>query len=219
MRNEFRRHGVERNPVAVVTQVLVDKDDPAFLKPSKPIGAFMTKEAAEKHRVEDRWDVIEDAGRGWRRVVASPAPKAILELDAVRSLVAADFVVVAVGGGGIAVVEDPSGALSGASAVIDKDLASSLLARQVGADILVISTEVERVCLDWGKPTQRALDSMSLADAKRYMAEGHFKAGSMLPKVQAVIEFLEGGGKSAIITDPDHLGAALKGLAGTRILP
>jgi carbamate kinase len=219
LRNEFRRQGVERSSAALVTQVLVDKDDPAFRTPNKPIGAFMSKEQAERHRVEDRWDVVEDAGRGWRRVVASPVPKAVLEIGAVKSLLDAGFVVVAAGGGGIAVVEDSSGAVFGASAVIDKDLASSLLARQLGADILVISTAVEKVCLDYGKPTQRSLDSMSLAEAKRYMAEGHFKPGSMLPKIQAVVEFLEGGGKMAIITDPDHLGAALKGRGGTRVEP
>jgi carbamate kinase len=217
LRNEFRRQGVEQSSAALVTQVLVDGEDPAFLSPSKPIGAFMSRERAERHRVEDRWDVVEDAGRGWRRVVASPAPKAILELGAVRSLLDAGFVVVAGGGGGIAVVADASGALSGASAVIDKDLTSSLLARELGADVLVISTAVEKVCLDYGKPTQRALSVVSLAEAKRYMAEGHFEPGSMRPKIQAVVEFLEGGGEVAIITDPEHLGAALKGEAGTRI--
>ena len=219
LRNEFRRQGVERSSAALVTQVLVDKDDPAFRTPNKPIGSFMSKEQAERHRVEDKWDVVEDAGRGWRRVVASPVPKAVLEIGAVKSLLDAGFVVVAAGGGGIAVVEDSSGAVTGASAVIDKDLASSLLARQLGADVLVISTAVEKVCLDYGKPTQRSLDSMTLAETKRYMAEGHFKPGSMLPKMQAVVEFLEAGGKVAIITDPDHLGAALKGRGGTRVEP
>ena len=219
LRNEFRRQGVERSSAALVTQVLVDKDDPAFRTPNKPIGGFLSKEHAERHRVEDGWDVVEDAGRGWRRVVASPVPKAVLEIGAVKSLLDAGFVVVAAGGGGIAVVEDSSGAVTGASAVIDKDLASSLLARQLGADVLVISTAVEKVCLDYGKPTQRSLDSMTLAETKRYMAEGHFKPGSMLPKMQAVVEFLEAGGKVAIITDPDHLGAALKGRGGTRVEP
>jgi carbamate kinase len=219
LRNEFRRQGVERSSAALVTQVLVDRNDPAFRTPNKPIGAFMSKEQAERHRVDDGWDVVEDAGRGWRRVVASPVPKAVLEIGAVKSLLDAGFVVVAAGGGGIAVVEDSSGAVTGASAVIDKDLASSLLARQLGADILVISTAVEKVCLDYGKPTQRSLDSMTLAETKRYMAEGHFMPGSMLPKMQAVVEFLEAGGKVAIITDPDHLGAALKGRGGTRVEP
>ena len=219
LRNEFRRQGVDRSSAALVTQVLVDQDDPAFRTPNKPIGSFMSNEQAERHRVDDEWEVVEDAGRGWRRVVASPVPKAVLEIAAVKSLLDAGFVVVAAGGGGIAVVQDSSGAVTGASAVIDKDLASSLLARQLGADVLVISTAVEKVCLDYGKPTQRSLDSMTLAETKRYMAQGHFKPGSMLPKMQAVVEFLEAGGKVAIITDPDHLGAALNGRGGTRVEP
>ncbi|MBI2713714.1 MAG: carbamate kinase [Rhizobiales bacterium] len=219
LRNELRRHRLARSPAAVVTLVLVDRDDPAFSHPTKPIGAFLSKERAEEHRQKDGWDVVEDAGRGWRRVVASPTPKAILDLEAVRSLLDAGFVVVAAGGGGIAVVEDPSGDIFGASAVVDKDLASSLLARQLGADVLVITTDVEKVCIDYGKPGQKALDAMTVAEAKRYMAEGHFKPGSMLPKVQAIIEFLGGGGKQAIITDPEHIAAALEGSGGTRVTP
>ena len=219
LRNELRRNRLARSTAALVTLVLVDRDDPAFSHPTKPIGAFLTKERAEEHRQKDGWDVAEDAGRGWRRVVASPTPKAILDLDAVRSLLDAGFVVVAAGGGGIAVIEDPSGDIYGASAVVDKDLASSLLARQLSADVLVITTHVEKVYLDYGKPEQKALDAMTLAEAKRYMGEGHFKSGSMLPKVQAVIEFLEGGGKQAIITDPEHVAAALEGRGGTRVTP
>jgi carbamate kinase len=219
LRNELRRHRLARSPAAVVTLVLVDRDDPAFRNPTKPIGAFLSKERAEEHRQKDGWDVVEDAGRGWRRVVASPVPKAILDLDAVRSLLDSGFVVVAAGGGGIAVVEDPSGDIFGASAVVDKDLASSLLARQLGADVLIITTDVEKVCLDYGKPGQRALDAMTVAEAKRYITEGHFKPGSMLPKVQAVIEFLEDGGRQAIITDPEHVAAALEGRGGTHVTP
>jgi carbamate kinase len=219
LRNELRRHRLARSPAAIVTLVRVDRDDPAFRHPTKPIGAFLTKERAEEHRQKDGWDVAEDAGRGWRRVVASPTPKAILDLDAVRSLLDAGFVVVAAGGGGIAVIEDPNGDIYGASAVVDKDLASSLLARQLDADVLVITTHVEMVYLDYGKPGQKALDTMTVAEAKRYIAEGHFKPGSMLPKVQAVIEFLEGGGKQAIITDPEHVAAALEGRGGTRVMP
>ncbi len=219
LRNELRRHRLARSTAAVVTLVLVDRDDPAFSHPTKPIGAFLSKERAEEHRRKDGWDVAEDAGRGWRRVVASPVPKAILDLDAVRSLLDAGFVVVAAGGGGIAVIEDPNGDIFGASAVVDKDLASSLLARQLGAEVLVITTHVEKVCLDYGKPGQKALDTMTLAEAKRYIAEGHFKPGSMLPKVQAIIEFLEGGGKQAIITDPEHVAVALEGRGGTRVTP
>jgi carbamate kinase len=217
LRNEFKRRGIARSAAVVVTLVLVDRDDPAFKKPSKPIGEFLSRERAEQHRLKDGWDVIEDAGRGWRRVVASPVPKAILDLDAVKSLLDAGFIVVAAGGGGIAVVEDPNGDISGASAVVDKDLASSLLANQLAAEILVITTGVEKVCLDFGKPTQKALDSISVEEAKLYMAQGHFKPGSMLPKMQAAIDFIEGGGRQAIITDTAHLAAALVGRGGTRI--
>ncbi len=217
--NEFRRRGIRKTCVTVVSQVLVDKDDPAFQRPDKPIGPFLSRVQAEEHRARDGWAVAEDAGRGWRRVVSSPDPKVILELEAVKSLLDAGFVVVAVGGGGIPVVEDAAGQLAGASAVIDKDRASSLLARRLGAELLVISTAVEKVCLHYGTPRQMALDAMTLAEAKRYMREGHFKPGSMLPKVQAVVDFLEDGGRTAIITNPEHLEAALKGENGTRIVP
>lgn len=218
LRNALRRNGLARSPAALVTLVLVDRDDPAFRNPTKPIGSFLSKERAEEHRQKDGWDVVEDAGRGWRRVVASPTPKAVLDIDAVKTLLDAGFVVVAAGGGGIAVVEEPTGDISGASAVVDKDLASSLLARQLDAEVLVITTGVEKVCLDFGTPKQRTLDTITVADAKRYMAEGHFKPGSMLPKVQAVVEFLEGGGREAIITDPEHLAAAIAGHGGTRVV-
>jgi carbamate kinase len=219
LRNELRHHRLAKSPAAVVTLVLVDRDDPAFRHPSKPIGAFLSKERAEEHRQKDGWEVAEDAGRGWRRVVASPTPKAILDLDAVRSLLDAGFVVIAAGGGGIAVIEDPSGDISGATAVVDKDLTSSLLARQLGAEALVITTGVEKVYLDYGTPGQKALDAITLAEAKRYVAQGHFKPGSMLPKVEAIIAFLEGGGRQAIITDSEHVAAALEGRGGTRITP
>ena len=219
LRNELRRHRLARSPAAVVTLVLVDRDDPAFRHPTKPIGAFLSKERAEEHRQKDGWDVAEDAGRGWRRVVASPAPKAILDLDAVRSLLDAGFVVVAAGGGGIAVIEEPNGDIYGASAVVDKDLASSLLARQLNADVLVITTHVEKAYLNYGKPGQKAIDVMTVTEAKRYIAEGHFEPGSMLPKVRAVVEFLEGGGKQAVITDPENIAAALEGRGGTHVLP
>ena len=219
MHNEFRRRGVIRTPVTLVTQVLVDRDDPALANPDKPIGSFMSQEQAEAHRVKDGWVMVEDSGRGWRRVVASPVPRAILELEAVKHLLNAGFVVVAGGGGGIAVVEDEHGHLEGVSAVVDKDLASSLLARQLRAEMLIITTAVEQVCLNYGKPSQRPIAAMTLAETRQYLAEGHFKPGSMLPKIQAVIDFLECGGRTAIITDPEHLAEALKGRAGTRIEP
>jgi carbamate kinase len=217
--NEFQQRGLGRTAATVVTQVLVDPKDPAFAKPNKPIGSFMNAEQAQAHREKDGWNLVEDSGRGWRRVVASPVPQRVMELGVIKSLLDAGIVVIACGGGGIAVVEDAAGKISGTAAVIDKDLASSLLARQLGADLLIISTAVEKVCLDFGKPNQRSLDRMSLADAKRYIGEGHFKPGSMLPKIQAVVDFLENGGKEAIITDPAHLGAALANQGGTHVFP
>ena len=217
--NEFRRRGMHRQAATVVTQVLVDKNDPSFQKPSKPIGSFMGKEEALQRRDADGWDVIEDAGRGWRRVVASPIPQRIIERDAVKSLIDAGFIVVAVGGGGIPVVEDEHGDLTGASAVIDKDYASSLLATVINADLFLISTAVEKVALNYGKPNQVWLDRLTLVEAKKYLAEGHFAKGSMGPKIQAIIWFLEKGGKEALITNPENIARALRGETGTRLVP
>lgn len=203
----------------VVTQVLVDADDPAFRNPSKPIGSFMDEEMASARRDKDGWHIVEDAGRGFRRVVASPRPREIIEIEAIRRLLEHDFVVVAVGGGGIPVTQRADGTLAGADAVIDKDLASSLLARELGADLLVISTAVEKVYLNYGRPDAQAIDEMTVADAKRYIHEKHFAPGSMLPKVQAIVEFLEAGGQKAIITNPPNLHRAVAGETGTRIVP
>lgn len=206
-------------PVAtVVTQTLVDANDPAFSKPSKPIGSFMDAETAQARRDKEGWTTVEDAGRGFRRVVASPRPIEILEFDAIRRLVESDFVVVAVGGGGIPVVKTSDGALTGVDAVIDKDLATSLLARKLGADLLVISTAVERVCLNFGKPDQKPVDHMTVAEARQYMGEGHFAPGSMLPKIEAIVEFLEAGGREALVTDPPNLARAIAGETGTRVV-
>jgi len=202
----------------VVTQVLVDRNDPSFKKPSKPIGSFMDEKTANEHRQKDHWDIVEDAGRGFRRVVASPKPVRIIELEAIRRLLENDIVVVAVGGGGIPVIEDEQGRLLGAAAVIDKDFATSMLARDLKADLLIISTAIEKVCLNFRKPDQKDIDRMTLAEAKKYVAEGHFAPGSMKPKVEAIIEFLESGGKQALITDPQHLVAALEGKSGTWIV-
>jgi len=202
----------------IVTQVLVDKNDPSFQKPSKPIGSFMKEADALDHREKDGWAVVEDAGRGWRRVVGSPRPKKIIELEAIKKLLEAGIVVVAVGGGGIPVVLRDDDTLVGADAVIDKDLATSLLAAELKADLLIISTAVEKVCINFKKPNQQDLDRITLAEAKKYLAEGHFAPGSMKPKIEAVIEFLEGGGKEAIITDPPHLVEAVEGKTGTRIV-
>jgi carbamate kinase len=203
----------------VVTQTLVDAADPAFKNPSKPIGSFMDEATAKERQEHDRWNVVQDAGRGFRRVVASPIPREIIELEAIRRLVADNFIVVAAGGGGIPVVKRPDGNLAGADAVIDKDLATSLLANKLQADILIISTAVEKVYLNFGKPAQQAIEQMSVGQARQYIAQGHFAAGSMLPKIKAVVEFLEGGGKMAIITDPPHLAEAVAGRTGTRIVP
>ena len=209
-----------RVPVAtVVTQVRVDADDPGFANPAKPIGSFMDEALARDRQETSGWHVVEDSGRGFRRVVASPRPLEIIELEAVRCLVEAGQVVITVGGGGIPVVRGADGLLRGAEAVIDKDLATSLLAGQLGADLLIISTAVEKVYLRYGKPDQQAVDRMTVAEARGYIAEGHFAKGSMLPKVQAVLEFLEGGGKSAIVTDPPNLMRAVAGETGTHFVP
>lgn len=214
------RGWAERPAVAtLVTQVLVDCADPAFQSPSKPIGSFMTAAQAEERRLRDGWVVFEDSGRGFRRVVPSPRPKEILELPAITALLDKGFVVIAVGGGGIPVAINPEGQLVGVEAVIDKDLASSLLARLVGADLLVISTSVEKIWLNYGKPNAVAIDRFDLAQARQYLAEGHFARGSMLPKVQAMIEFVQATGKQALVTDPANLARALRGETGTRLVP
>jgi carbamate kinase len=217
LENEFRRRGLTKSVATIVTQTLVDRHDPAFAKPSKPIGEFYSREQAEERMRVEQWQMVEDAGRGWRRVVASPRPVRIVESGVIRHLAEGGYVVIAAGGGGIPVVADEQGALSGVAAVIDKDLASAVLAAQIGADALVISTAVEKVCLNFGQPGQRALDTMTVAEAKRYLAEGHFAAGSMRPKIEACIHFLEQRGGEAVITSPPLLTAALEGRAGTRI--
>jgi carbamate kinase len=219
LENEFRRRGFKASVATIVTQTLVDRDDPAFAKPSKPIGQFYTAEEAQERRRVEKWAMVEDAGRGWRRVVPSPRPTRIIESKVITHLVKAGYVVVAAGGGGIPVVADEQGMLSGTAAVIDKDLASAVLASEIGADRLVISTAVEKVCLNFGKPNQASVDSMTVAEAKRYIAEGHFQAGSMLPKIEACVQFLEQGGGDALITCPEALSSALDGHTGTRIVP
>lgn len=216
--NEFRRLGLKKNAVTVVTQVEVSADDPAFQKPSKPIGSFMDAEKAQRRRDEEGWSVVEDAGRGWRRVVASPVPIRIVEEEAVKRLISNGFVVITVGGGGIPVVADAEGNLKGVAAVIDKDLASSLLATVIGADLFVITTAVEQVALNFGRPNQQWVRQMTLAQAKEYLNEGvHFAKGSMAPKMEAVIGYLERGGGEALITNPENLERALRGETGTRI--
>lgn len=216
--NQFQIRGIDKPVATIVTQMEVDPDDPAFQNPVKPIGSFMTEEEARAKREQDGWDVIEDAGRGWRRVVPSPLPKQVVEEPAVKALVDAGMCVITVGGGGIPVVKE-NGHLKGVAAVIDKDYASSLLASAIGAELLIISTAVERVALHWGTAEQKWVDTMTVDEATNYLAEGtHFAQGSMAPKIQACIWFLERGGKKAIITNPDNIARALKGEAGTAIV-
>ena len=220
LRNHLLDMRIAKPVVTVVTQVEVDPNDPAWQNPSKPIGSFMTEELARERREKDGWNVIEDAGRGWRRVVASPLPRRVVELDVVQLLLDAGAVVITVGGGGIPVVADAKGHLKGVAAVIDKDYASGLLATSLNADLLLISTAVEKVALHFGTPNQRWLDHMTLSEAKRYLAEGiHFKKGSMAPKIEAIIEYLERGGRYAIITNPENIERALNGETGTHITP
>ncbi len=219
LHNEFFKRKINKKSCTVVTQVRVDQSDPAFQKPTKPIGSFMDEAEAKRREKEMGWSVVEDAGRGWRRVVASPMPKEIVEFDSVKVLLDAGQVVITVGGGGIPVVDRGDGELVGTAAVIDKDFASSLLAQSIKADMLLIATAVEKVAINFGKPDQKWLDKMTLPEAKAYLAEGiHFAKGSMAPKIQAAIWYLENGGKEALITNPENIGRALKGETGTRIV-
>jgi carbamate kinase len=218
--NEFKTRGIAKDVATVVTQVEVDINDPAFQNPSKPIGGFMEKDQAMEKKEKEDWSVVEDAGRGWRRVVPSPKPKRVVEESAIKALIGQGMCVVTVGGGGIPVVADADGKLKGIAAVIDKDFASSLLATLVGAELFVISTAVEKVAVSWGKPEQKWLDQMTVAEAKAYLEEGtHFAKGSMAPKVQACVWFIERGGKKALITNPENISRALRGETGTWIVP
>ena len=218
LHNEFKQRDIKNFVATVVTQVLVKKNDPAFKHPTKPIGPFYTKRKAERHRREKGWDIMEDAGRGWRRVVPSPKPIRIIEQEVIKSLTDHGVTVIAAGGGGIPVVEE-RGKLKGIEAVIDKDYASALLASGVEADLFLISTAVEKVALNFGKADEQLLDIITLAEAKKYLKEGHFHAGSMRPKIQAIINYLENGGKEALITNPENLERAILGKTGTHILP
>lgn len=221
LQNILYQRGIKKKVVTVITQTLVDKNDPAFSKPAKPIGSFMEKEEAERRQQEQGWSVVEDAGRGWRRVVASPQPKEIVELETVQTLLEKGIVTITVGGGGIPVIDPGDGNYEGIAAVVDKDYASSLLAKSIGANLFVISTAVEKVAINFGKPEQKWLDQITLAEAQAYLAEGtHFAKGSMAPKIQAIIWYLEAmpNGK-ALITNPENIGRALKGETGTWIVP
>jgi carbamate kinase len=220
LQNELYKRGIKKNVATVITQVLVDRNDKAFQSPSKPIGSFMDESEAKRRASDMGWSVVEDAGRGWRRVVASPLPKEVVELDTVNALLDAGVVVITVGGGGIPVIDQGDGSYKGTAAVIDKDYASSLLARAIQADLFLISTAVEKVAINFGKPNEKWLDRMTLAEAKQYLAEGvHFAKGSMAPKIQAIIWYLEAGGKQALITNPENIGRALRNETGTWIVP
>jgi carbamate kinase len=219
LQNELHRRGIQKPVATIITQVLVDKEDPAFKNPSKPIGGFMDETEAETRAADLGWNVVEDSGRGWRRVVPSPLPMKVVELEAVKQLIEKGVVVITVGGGGIPVIEINEGEYAGTAAVIDKDFASSLLALNINADLLLISTAVEKVALNFGKPNQEWIDRMTLSEAKAYLAEGtHFAKGSMAPKIQAIIWFLEKGGDKALITDPKNISRALNGETGTWIV-
>jgi carbamate kinase len=213
----MQQQGLHVPVVSLVTQVLVDRHDPAFQHPTKPIGPFYTKEVAERYRDLFDWVIVEDSSRGYRRVVSSPQPKEIIELDAIRACVDRGLVVMAGGGGGIPVFNDHD-LSKGVEAVIDKDATSAILASQLNVDVFAIATEVEKVCLDFKKPTQRQVDTLTLAECKQFLAAGQFPAGSMGPKISAAILFLERGGKEAVITNHEHLFDAVHGRGGTRIL-
>ena len=222
--NELRRHNLRRFVVTMITQVIVEKTDPAFKNPTKPVGPFFKKDRADQLQREDGWQMIEDSGRGWRRVVPSPLPQRIIQKDMIKMLAEAGHIVIACGGGGIPIMKGPDDRYVGVEAVIDKDLASSLLAANIGADMLIILTQVPKVALNFGKPNQKDLDRLTLADAKRYLDEGHFAPGSMRPKVEAAIGFLQSpidalfNGREVIITDPAHLAEALEGKHGTHFV-
>jgi len=217
--NELKKAGIEKSVVTVVTQVIVDSDDPAFTNPTKPIGPFYDRSTASRLASEKGWVVIEDAGRGYRRVVPSPRPLEIVEAEVIRELADAGKIVIGVGGGGIPVVRTRDGTLRGVEAVIDKDFASSVLARVLGAEAFVIGTAVPKVAVHFGKRDQYDIDMMSVVEAKRYLAAGEFPPGSMGPKIEAAIEFLEGGGKEVIIASCSEIGRAIEGGAGTKMIP
>ena len=220
MNNEFKNRGIAKSAVTVVTQVAVSPNDPAFQTPTKPIGSFYSAAQADALQGQHPdWVMLNDAGRGYRRVVASPLPQQIVEKDVISLLAKAGYCVIGVGGGGIPVIQQENGIYKGIDAVIDKDFASSLLAAEINADLLIISTGVPKVYLNYGKPDEKALDSVTLTELKQYIEEKHFAPGSMLPKVQAVINFLERGGKKAIITNPESLEDAIVGSTGTHVYP
>jgi len=217
MRNELKKANINTPVVSLITQTIVDKNDKAFKNPTKPIGPFYTASEAEKLRKEKRWTIIEDSGRGFRRVVPSPQPKEIVEKDAIKTLFESGAIVIAAGGGGVPVIVKEDGSLEGVIAVIDKDLGAQIFASDMGTEILLMLTDVEKVALNYGKPNQVNLDEMTVAEAKQYLKEGHFAPGSMAPKVEAAIKFIEAGGEKAVISSLEREKEALEGKAGTTI--
>ncbi len=218
LEREFRKRGIQKPVATVMTRVVVDPQDPAFQNPTKPIGPFFTAEEAQLLMAREGWVMKEDAGRGWRRVVPSPKPKKIVEISAIRSLFEQGFVVIAVGGGGIPVVETPDGTYQGVEAVIDKDYASSLLGKLLNVRYFIISTAVEFVYLDYGTPKQRPIPRMGISEARRYLEDGQFAEGSMAPKIRAAMEFLQNGGIATVITSPEALTRAVLGHSGTWVV-
>lgn len=216
MRTALHAFGIKIPVITILTQVVVDELDPAFSNPSKPVGPFYSKEVAEKRKNELGWKIIEDAARGYRRIVPSPYPLEIVELDAIKYCLSQGFIVIAAGGGGIPVV-DKGGVYHGVEAVVDKDRASSLLANKLNLEIFITSTDTDKVYLNFKKPNQLALDNISLAQAKKYLSENHFLAGSMGPKIEAAIDFLSKGGRKVIITRPELISEAVERKAGTHI--
>lgn len=216
--NELRLRGINRSVNTLITQVLVNRNDPAFNNPTKPIGSFLEESQAREFEKEG-WQVVEDSGRGWRRVIASPEPLEIVEQGAVRSMIKAGYLVITCGGGGIPVVRNDMGELRGIDAVIDKDRASSLLAQILRADLFIISTAVEQVSIHFNTPDQENLGRMTLSQAQKYLAEGHFAEGSMKPKIEAIMQFIQNGGPRALVTDPPNIKRALQGETGTWIVP
>jgi carbamate kinase len=216
--NELRTRSIDKEVATIVTQVVVDKEDPAFAEPTKPVGPFYTKYRAQILAREKKWAMVEDAGRGYRKVVPSPRPIDVVPKWIIRDLVLAGRIVIAAGGGGIPIIINGRGLFKGVEAVIDKDYVASLIAREVKVDLFVILTGVERVFLDYGTPKERPLDTVTVAEAKEYLDEGQFPRGSMGPKIEAAIEYIQGGGQEVLITSANHLKAALLRRSGTRIV-
>ncbi|MGB4705555.1 MAG: carbamate kinase [Candidatus Saccharicenans sp.] len=216
--NELRKNSIDKEVATIITQVVVDKDDPAFRHPTKPVGPFYPKFRAQQLARQKKWTMVEDAGRGYRKVVPSPRPIDIVPKWIIRDLVRSGRVVIAAGGGGIPVILNSRGLYEGVEAVIDKDYAASLLAREVGADLFIILTGISRVYYNFGKPDQKPLPVITVEEAKKYLAEGQFPPGSMGPKIRAAIEYIEAGGREVLITSASHLKAALLNRSGTRIV-